>query len=148
MSEWYKNWFSNMLQFDTPLVEDGISYRTVEHYYQAAKLTDLEKRKEIAGMGPYQAKKALHDSEKYVVRPDWDDRMKIKTMDYALRWKFALGTSWYGKLMETDNEEIVEWNNWGDTWWGKDLETGKGRNQLGQLLMEIREDFRLQEIFK
>jgi predicted NAD-dependent protein-ADP-ribosyltransferase YbiA (DUF1768 family) len=43
--------------------------------------------------------------------------------------------------METGQDEIVEWNNWGDVWWGKDLETGKGRNELGKLLMKIRSEY-------
>lgn len=141
MSKWHKNWFSNMLPFDKPLMEDGISYRTVEHYYQAHKLIDLEKRREIANMGPFDAKKLIRNKEKYHWRADWSDQMKLSVMETALRWKFQKGTTWYTKLMETGQDEIVEWNNWGDVFFGKDLETKKGRNELGKLLMKIRSEF-------
>lgn len=147
MSKWHKNWFSNMLPFDQPLIEDGISYRTPEHYYQAHKLNDLTKRKEIAQMGPFEAKKALQDKETYCWRPDWTYQLKLSVMETALRWKFGKGTSWYTKLMETGQEKIVEWNNWNDLWWGKDLETKKGRNELGKLLMKIRSEFQFKELF-
>jgi predicted NAD-dependent protein-ADP-ribosyltransferase YbiA (DUF1768 family) len=33
--------------------------------------------------------------------------------------------------------EIVEENSWGDTFWG--VSGGKGRNELGKLLMKIRD---------
>ena len=51
---WIRNWFSNMLNMDHPYIEDGISYRTSEHYYQAQKIPELEKhlRKELSEMGP------------------------------------------------------------------------------------------------
>ncbi len=146
MSDWHKNWFSNMIPFDSPLVDEhGISYRTVEHYYQAMKLEDISLRRYIASIGPYAAKVALN-SGKYKIRPDWNDDKKLEAMEYALRWKFAPGTSWYHKLMETD-DDIVEWNNWGDVWWGKDLETKEGRNELGKLLMKLRAIYRLENVF-
>lgn len=140
MSKWHKNWFSNMLPFDQPLIENGISYRTTEHYYQAHKLWDLNKRKEIASMTAFESKKAIRNKERYPWRSDWDTEMKLAVMETALRWKFQKGTSWYTKLMETSQDEIVEWNNWNDLWWGKDLETKKGRNELGKLLMKIRSE--------
>lgn len=54
------------------------------------------------------------------------------------------------KLCSTTGE-IVEWNNWGDTYWGaiatltKDgtivpVEPRKGLNNLGKLLMKIRDE--------
>lgn len=145
--EWYKNWFSNMLPFDEPLIEDGISYRTPEHYYQAHKVMDLKERLEISQMGPHQAKKSLN-SGKYKIREGWNDELKLSTMHRALLWKFTKGTTWYEKLKATEGEKIVETNNWSDFWWGVDLETGKGKNHLGRLLMEIRFDHAMNEIFQ
>lgn len=40
-------------------------------------------------------------------------------------------------LLNTGNEQLVEGNTWGDTFWG--VCNGKGKNYLGALLMEIRE---------
>ncbi len=60
-------------------------------------------------------------------------------MRYALDYKFKKGTDWYRKLKLTENWEIIEWNNWHDVWWGKDIKTRKGENHLGKILMEIRD---------
>ena len=45
-------------------------------------------------------------------------------------------------LLKTGDEEIVEWNYWHDTFWGKDIETGKGENNLGKILMLIRSELK------
>jgi ribA/ribD-fused uncharacterized protein len=41
-------------------------------------------------------------------------------------------------LIETGNEELIEGNYWNDTFWGVNLKTGYGQNNLGKLLMKIR----------
>lgn len=33
-------------------------------------------------------------------------------------------------------------NNWGDIFWGKDIRTGKGKNNLGKILTKIREEYK------
>jgi len=135
-----KNWFSNMLLMDEPLVYNGVSYRTSEHFYQAMKMpkdrNDL--RAELAAMNPYKAKLAVRDKEKYPWREDWSKEMGLKVMGYILCVKFARGTSWAEKLLATGDEEIVEFNNWGDEWFGWDVRTKQGENHLGKILMEIR----------
>lgn len=143
MSNWIKNWFSNMLPLDDPFYYQGIAYNTVENFYQAMKIPPdrLDLRLEIANMNPYIAKKAIRDKNKYQWRSDWSEEFSLNVMRFALEKKFFKGTTWHTKLMETSNEEIVEWNNWGDTFWGKNINTKKGKNYLGQLLMEIRNKY-------
>jgi N-glycosidase YbiA len=133
--EWIKNWFSNMMNMDSPLIEDGISYRTVEHYYVAHKTNDLSIRKLISFMKAGEAKKF---GRSVVLAPDFE-KNKLAIMERALRWKFAPGTSWYNKLMATGSEEIVERNNWGDCFWGWDVNKKRGENHLGKILMKIRD---------
>lgn len=127
-----------------PMEEDGIIYHTVENYYQASKI-DPDNRKlrmEVAAMNPYESKRALSRSpDKYPTREDWNEEMKLATMEKGLRHKFQKGTAWHDRLME-DDDEIVEWNNWGDDFWGKLVSTQKGKNHLGELLMKIRNDFK------
>lgn len=134
MSKWIKNWFSNMLPNDEPFVYQGITFTCVENFYQAMKTLDVNERRKIANMNSFQAKRYIR---LLPLRPDWEN-IKVDVMCYALRIKFAEGTTWYQKLMDTGEEEIVEWNNWGDTFWGVDVRTNKGENHLGRLLMEIR----------
>lgn len=137
-SPWIQNWFSNFLPLDQPFTyKDGITYTTVENFFQAMKTKDLELRKQIAAATPSQAKKL---GRKLQLRENWQD-ISLQVMEYALRIKFAPGTSWYDKLMATGDEEIVEWSNWGDRRWGKTLD-GVGENQLGKLLMKIRDEYK------
>lgn len=46
-------------------------------------------------------------------------------------------------LLATGDEELVEGNHWNDTFWG--VYRGKGRNELGKILMRIRENLRCQQ---
>lgn len=131
-----------MLFMDEPYIYQGISYATTENFYQAMKLPKdrLDLRAEIAALGPYKAKTAIRDKKKYPWREDWNPDESLRVMDFILRVKFAPGTSWAQKLLDTGEEEIVEWNNWGDKFWGRDVETKGGDNHLGEMLMVIRSD--------
>ena len=142
-SKYMKNWFSNMLPFESPLIYQEIEYKTPENFYQAAKLPkeSLDLRAKIASMFPFEAKRALKDKTNYQWRSDWTNELKLKVMKFALDWKFQKGTDWHRKLMITKNLnlELVEWNTW-DTYWGKHLGSKKGENHLGKILMEIRDN--------
>lgn len=131
------NWFSNFKLFDNPLIENGISYPTVEHYYQAHKSMDRDKREHIASLATAaMAKKAGRLLE---MRPDWDE-VKNEVMGNALRYKFAPTTSWGLRLRKTTGE-IVEYNYWHDTYWGVctcNRCHSTGKNMLGVMLMNIR----------
>lgn len=139
---WVFNWFSNMLPMDIPYIYQGIKYKTVENFYQAMKLPKnrIDLRKEIAEMSPQKAKKEIRNKLKYLWREDWNKKESLRVMEHILRIKFDKNTSWGKKLNET-KEDIIEWNNWGDVFWGKTLD-GEGENNLGKLLMKIRDENR------
>ncbi len=139
-SKYISNWFSNMITFEIPLKYQGIEYKAVENFYQAMKLPKdrLDWRAEIAAMSPFKSKSAIRD-KKYILRIDYQED-KLAVMEYALRHKFAKETDWYRKLMLTKDWEVVEYNNWRDVFWGKDIKTREGENHLGKLLMKIREE--------
>ena len=126
------NWFSNFER--DPIIIDGITYPSVENYYQGMKNGSLEKLKMFSKLKPSQAKWL---GKKIKLRDDWNE-VKFQVMEKALRIKFAPGTKWYTKLKATEGE-IVEWNNWGDQVWGKTL-NGVGENHLGKILMKIRDE--------
>lgn len=136
-----------MLKMDTPFIEDGIAYQTSENYYQAMKIPDnrLDLRKLIAEMGSHESKKKIRDKDIFPFREDWTPEFSLKVMEKVLRHKFALGTTWADKLLATGEEEIVEWNDWNDLFWGKDVETKEGKNHLGIILMNLRNELRLEQ---
>lgn len=142
------NWFSNFKPFDIPLVYQSITFLTNENFYQAMKLpkTEVNLRREIASMLPNKAKLALRENKKFLLRKDWNDKLKLDIMEYGLEWKFQPKAIYQHQLLiMTEDEEIVETNNWHDNWWGNCI-CGKckdknGLNHLGKLLMQIREKY-------
>lgn len=138
--KYVRNWFSNMLPFDEPFEYHGIYYNTPENYYQAMKLptNNTVGRYEISLMSPFAAKKQIRNKKRYIWRDDWDKNTSLKVMRYILAYKFQKGTSWFDKLKSTGDSEIVEWNNWNDIFWGKNVFTGDGENNLGKILINIR----------
>ena len=56
-------------------------------------------------------------------------------MEFVLRQKFA-HPDLLAMLLATGDMELVEDNDWDDTYWG--VCNGLGQNHLGKLLMKIR----------
>lgn len=115
---------------------EGIVYPSTEHAYQAAKTLDIEVRKEIAALPT--AGKAKRAGYKVQLRDDWES-VKIDVMHTLLESKFNI-PELRDKLLATENAHLEEGNTWGDTFWG--TVDGKGRNELGKLLMLVREELR------
>lgn len=120
--------------YETPVVYEGIRYRNAEAAFQSAKLADKKERLQFQKLTGAQAK-ALGKTVK--LRDDWDD-IKLSVMYDVVDAKFANNESLRTSLIWTGTQEIVEGNNWGDTYWG--VCRGKGENHLGKILMAIRKD--------
>ena len=127
--------------FNSPFEHEGIVYPTNEHFFQAMKTLDRDKRVQIAAaLTPGLAKRmgrTLH------LRPDWED-IKEDVMLQGLRLKFSKRRL-KEMLLNTGDEELIEGNLWYDNTWGSCNCAeckGKGKNLLGQLLMKVREELR------
>ena len=59
-------------------------------------------------------------------------------MKKLLKQKFQQGTYYAELLKNTYPRKIIEGNTWGDIYWG--VCDGIGENNLGKLLMEIRQN--------
>ncbi|MDE2095792.1 MAG: NADAR family protein [Patescibacteria group bacterium] len=114
----------------------GLVYPTVENAYQAAKCVDRDAQAHFQNIGPAAAKAA---GNKVNLRPDWED-VKLQIMEDLLRKKFVPDTDLAGKLLDTNESELIEENWWQDHFWG--ICNGVGHNHLGRLLMKIREELR------
>ena len=127
-------WLSNFHEVEVEL--DGVTYPTTEHAYQAAKTLNLDERQKILQCKtPGQAKRA---GMKVTLRPDWEE-IKIGVMLDLTRQKFQV-MYLEGYLLETEDAQLVEGNSWGDVFWGVDEATGEGQNNLGKILMLVREE--------
>ncbi len=128
-------WLSNF--YLIPVALDGKVWPSTEHYYQAMKSESQEDRELIRKLrSPGQSRKA---GRKLELRPDWKTA-KDQVMWDALCAKFGQHLDLKEKLLATGDATLIEGNTWNDTYWG--VCEGVGANKLGQLLMQLREEFR------
>jgi len=138
---WVNNWFSNMIPCEIEI--DGEKYKSTENYYQSQKMMREEDRLYIMSLDPHNSKRKANI---LLMREDWY-KHKFVAMRKALEAKFNL-TEWKAKLLATGHDQIIEWNNWGDKFWGVSINDNLGQNHLGLMLMEIRSELRLNTLFK
>lgn len=126
----------------SPIKLEKRIWPTVEHFYQAMKsdgLSDWEKIRKLDSPG-----KAKRAGRKLKLRSGWE-KLKEDVMMRALREKFK-AKDFKQSLLSTGEEEIVEWNSWHDNEWGsctcQKCKNKPGKNKLGKLLMQLREELR------
>lgn len=112
---------------------------SVEHYFQAQKTVHKSEIEMILNAKTASDAKKL--GRKVSLREDWED-IKDAVMLEGLRQKFAY-PHLRNKLLHTKDIELVENNNWNDTYWG--VCNGVGKNMLGKLLMQVREEIKNDE---
>ena len=106
-------WLSNFHPVNVVL--DDLTYPSVEHAFQAAKCDpDDPARVRIQHeRNPAQVKKL---GRKVQLRPDWEE-VKDAVLEDLLRQKFCDPTL-QAKLLQTEDDLIVESNYWHDNYWG------------------------------
>lgn len=118
---------------DCDIEYEGLKFCSVESAYQAAKTVNLQERMKFCNLTPNKSK-AL--GKRLKIRADWDD-IRLSVMETLLRQKFSK-SPFRDLLGATKGFELVEGNWWGDRFWG--VCNGVGENNLGKLLMKIREE--------
>lgn len=118
---------------------DGVNYPSVEHAYQAAKTFQSSWRLYIGtAPTPSSARRRGREIPAEFFRKDWQDICQLVMRD-LLQQKFS-NYILREQLLATGDQELIEGNTWGDTFWG--VCNGKGQNILGKMLMKIREDLK------
>jgi len=128
-----------------PIEIDGDVYPTNEHAFQALK-TDVAAERQRVREAPTPAS-AKAKGKRVTLRPGWDTE-RLVVMERVVRAKFA-DPELARLLVATGNRELIEGNKWRDTVWGcvRTKEGGwKGRNELGKILMRVREELQGQPI--
>jgi ribA/ribD-fused uncharacterized protein len=117
----------------------GKKWPTSEHYFQAQKFagTDHEEAIRLAS-SPRVAADSGRDRKK-PLRRDWE-AVKDDIMRDAVRAKFTQHADLREVLLSTGTATLVE-HTTNDAYWG-DGGDGSGKNMLGRILMEIREELR------
>jgi ribA/ribD-fused uncharacterized protein len=121
-------------------MDDGITYPTAEHAYQAHKAVDRRSRAAVAALAtPGEAKEA---GQRLTLRPDWAGVRK-PVMLRAVLGKFSTYPDLARQLCDTGSARLIEGNAWHDNYWG-DCGCGRpecatpGANYLGEILMAAR----------
>lgn len=136
--------------YPSPIELGGNTWRTVEHYFQAHKFPE-------DAMVTYNYGKTLPiwyhimcqplawlaakegERRDFPLLSNWDE-IKEDVMLKALHAKFTQHKNLREKLLATGDEDIVEDSPY-DYYWGTG-ENGTGKNRLGILLMQVREELR------
>lgn len=110
-------------------------FPSVEHAYQAAKWPEHQ-RNQFIDVTSAQSKKLGKLAPKFNAKK-WN-KVKYDLM-YELNWsKYSNNKVLQQKLLLTEDCLLEERNSWGDVWWGTDI-NGNGENNLGKILMRIRD---------
>jgi ribA/ribD-fused uncharacterized protein len=129
--------FSNFAPY--PLELDGKRWPTSEHYFQAQKFAGTEHEETIRLQPSPRLAANLGRDRSKPLRPDWES-VKDAIMRQVVRAKFGQHAELREILLRTGDAQIVEHTE-KDAYWG-DGGDGSGKNMLGRILMEVRDELR------
>ncbi|WP_404789992.1 NADAR family protein [Altericista sp. CCNU0014] len=118
----------------------GTLWPTAEHYYQAQKFVGTVDRhlcQQICNAESPEMAAAIGRNPKHTVRCNWDT-LKAAVMYDAVSTKFASHPDLAEVLLKTGQELIIE-DSPTDSYWGCGAD-GLGQNQLGKVLMRVRQE--------
>jgi ribA/ribD-fused uncharacterized protein len=118
---------------------DGTLWPTSEHYFQAQKFEDAEHQETIRQTKSPMIAARMGRDRKKPLRRDWES-VKVAVMREVVRAKFNQHAVIRHILLSTGDAKLVEHTD-NDSYWG-DGGDGSGKNMLGRILMEIREELR------
>jgi N-glycosidase YbiA len=129
--------FSNFSKHKIGL--DGTTWATTEHYFQAQKFENPDIQRQIqAAKTPSEAAKMGRDRNN-PLRKDWE-AVKDAVMKKALYAKVMQHAEVRQTLLNTGDATLIEHTK-NDHYWA-DGGDGTGKNMLGIILMEIREELK------
>ena len=126
-------WLSNMTS--VKITYKGIEYASSEHAYMSAKSDSMEWKSRCAD-SQITAPQIKRESREIILIDDWDN-IKLDVMAEVIDLKFS-EEPFKTLLLKTGDTHIQEGNTWNDTFWGVNLDTGEGENNLGKIIMEKR----------
>lgn len=116
-----------------PIIVNGKTYKSCEHYYQAMKTTNEDDHELVRTA--QSSKKSKEIAYTLEMRPDWEE-IKYDVMKTALRNKANQWDFIKRRLIETGDTPLAE-NSPKDAIWGLGAD-GNGKNLLGKAWMDIR----------
>lgn len=128
-----------------PTLYNGITYKTSEHAFAAAKAATKQWHDRIANAPDPNVAKML--GRRCKIRDDWDE-IKFQVMYEIVRSKMRHSAPARALLRHTGVRRIYEGNSWHDQVWGVTNHqnlyqpgfTATGQNGLGEILMMVRRE--------
>lgn len=127
-------WLSNFVP--VKIILGGLEYPSVEHAYMSAKSDDPD-WKIFCANSDNKPGYIKRESKRVKLVNNWE-LVKLPIMKKCIEQKFNQ-EPYRTLLLATGTKHIQEGNRWGDEFWGVSLKSGKGRNNLGKLIMEFRD---------
>ena len=127
--------FSNFSRH--PIIEDGVTYKTSEHYFQAQKFLDSVNRQDVIDAETPKIAAEIGRDRSRPLRKDWE-QVKDSIMSHAVHLKALQYPEIKRKLLATGDAIIIE-DSPIDWYWGCGKD-GTGRNQLGKCWMQERKN--------
>lgn len=122
-----------------PITLKGKIWPSTEHYFQAQKFVDTIYEETVRNTRTPRDAAAMGRDRTLPLRADWET-VKDDVMREAIRAKFTQYPDLRCILIETGDATLIE-HTTNDNYWG-DGGDGSGKNMLGKILMEIREELR------
>jgi N-glycosidase YbiA len=122
-----------------PITLKGEDWPTTEHYFQAQKFIDVRDQEEIRSANTPMLAARWGRDQRRKLRRDWE-RVKLGVMRDAVEAKFRQHEDLRALLLGTGDAMLIEHTE-DDDFWG-DGGDGSGRNELGCILMAVRQRLR------
>lgn len=116
---------------------EGYTYLSAEACFHAQKCQDENIKKIFTNLNAKDAWRMGRNSEIIKLRSDWES-IKLPIMEQIVKKKFTQNLELARRLIDTGDAELIEIV--GDQFWGKI--NGVGQNNLGVILMKIREELK------
>lgn len=120
--------------YNAPIFFNGLSFQNAEAAFEAQRTDDINVRKRFCRLSGNKAKALGRRVEE---RDNWNYE-KEDIMRKIVHEKFKTHKELAQKLIATGDEELINVNTWRDSYWG--ISNGSGKNKLGRILMEIRDE--------
>jgi N-glycosidase YbiA len=128
--------FTNFYEPPGGIVIEGLTWRTTEAFFQARKFPNSPLYRAIHQLRTPREAFQLAQDNRQSVRADWQ-KVSVDVMFEAVFCKFSQHPHLKKLLLSTGNRELIEHTK-NDSFWG-DGGDGTGQNQLGKVLMKVRE---------
>lgn len=121
-------------RFVCEFIWEGLRYTNAEAAFQSSKCANPQDRDLFGGLS---AKKAMAKGSKITPPEGWEER-QTEIMKAVLLAKFSQNPDLMNKLLATGESLLVNGNSQRELFWGVDTYSWRGENNLGKILMEIR----------